>query len=68
MSMDPSDWQELADLTARLDELRRDLDVAEAESAIGRIYALEAEIAEAIEMRRQVFTRLEDRLTEEAAA
>jgi hypothetical protein len=66
--MDASDWQELARLTARLDELRRDLNSAESESKIAAIYALEAEIAETEDMRQQVFRRLQDRLTEEAAA
>ncbi len=66
--MDPLDWQELARLTARLDELRRDLNTAEVANKIGAIYALEAEIAETDEMRQQVFRRLQDRLTEEAAA
>jgi hypothetical protein len=66
--MDASDWQELARLTARLDELRRDLDAAENESKIAVVYVLEAEIAETDEMRQQVFRRLQDRLTEEAAA
>jgi hypothetical protein len=68
MTMDASDWQELARLTARLDELRRDLDAAENESKIAVVYVLEAEIAETDEMRQQVFRRLQDRLTEEAAA
>jgi hypothetical protein len=68
MTMDASDWQELARLTAQLDELRRDLDAAENESKIAVIYVLEAQIAETDEMRQQVFRRLQDRLTEEAAA
>ena len=66
--MNASDWQELAQLTARLDELRRDLDAAELENQIAALYALEAAIAETEEIREQVFRRLQDRLTEEAAA
>lgn len=66
--MDRSDWQELARLTARLDELRDRLEAAEVESKIAMIYALEEEIAATEEMREQVFNRLHDRVTEEAAA
>ena len=66
--MYPFDWEELARLTARLDELRGQLEAAEAESKVGLIYALEEEIAETEEMRRQVFSRLQDRLIGEVAA
>jgi hypothetical protein len=66
--MNPSDWQELARLTARLDELRNQLETAEAESAIAMIYALEEQMVETEEMRQRVFSRLRDRLIEEAAA
>ena len=66
--MDRSDWQELARLTAQLDELRDRLGAAETDSKIAVIYALEEEIAATEEMREQVFNRLHDRVTEEAAA
>ena len=66
--MDRSDWQELARLTARLDELSVQLEEAEADSKIAMIYALEEEIAATEEMRERVFSRLHDRVTEEAAA
>jgi hypothetical protein len=66
--MDRSDWQELARLTARLDELRDRLEAAEVESKIAMIYALEEQIAETEKMREQVFSRLHYRVTEEAAA
>jgi hypothetical protein len=66
--MDRSDWQELARLTARLDELRDRLEAAEVDSKIAMIYALEEEIAATEEMRERVFNRLHDRVTEEAAA
>ena len=65
--MNPSDWQELARLTARLDELCNQLETAEAESAIAMIYALEEQMVETEEMRQRVFSRLHDRLIEEAA-
>lgn len=68
MSIHPSDWQELARLTERLDELRDQLEAAGAESKIAMIYALEEEIAATEEAREQVFGRLHDRVTEEAAA
>jgi len=68
MAMNPSDWDELARLTARLDELRDELNVAEAESGIARIYALEEQILEMEERRAQVFRSLQDRLIEQAAA
>ena len=42
-----SDWEELEDLTIRLDELRSQLDAAENENKIAMIYALEEAIAEA---------------------
>jgi hypothetical protein len=66
--MDRSDWQELARLTTQLDELRDRLEAAETGSKIAMIYALEEEIAATEEMREQVFNRLHDRVTEEAAA
>jgi tRNA 2-selenouridine synthase SelU len=66
--MDRSDWQELARLTAQLDELRDRLEVAETDGNIALICALDEEIAATKEMREQVFNRLDDRVTEEAAA
>ncbi len=66
--MNPSDWEELAGLTARLDELRSQLEAAEAGSKIATIYALEEAIAEAEATREQVLSRLHDRLVEETAA
>jgi hypothetical protein len=66
--MDRSDWQELARLTARLDDLHNQLETAETESKIAMIYALEEQIAETEKMREQVLSRLHDRVTEEAAA
>ena len=63
-----SDWEELADLTMRLDELRGQLDAAEDGNKIAMIYALEEAIAEAELARTQVLSRLTDRLAEEAAA
>ena len=62
-----SDWEELADLTMRLDELRSELDAAEAGNKIAAIYALEEAIAEAELTRTQVLSRLTDRVAEEAA-
>ena len=41
-----SDWEQLADLTMRLDELRSQLDAAEDGNKIAMIYALEEAIAE----------------------
>jgi hypothetical protein len=55
-------------LTARLDELRSQLDAAEAENKIAMIYALEEAIAEAETTREQLLSRIHDRLAEEAAA
>jgi len=63
-----SDWEQLADLTMRLDELRSQLDAAEDGNKIAMIYALEEAIAEAELARTQVLSRLTDRLAEEAAA
>ena len=57
--MDRSDWQELAHLTARLDELRDQLEAAESESKIAMIYAVEEEIAATEAMRERVFSRLQ---------
>jgi hypothetical protein len=68
MVMDRCDWQELARLTARLDELRNQLEIAETGNEIATIYALEEEIVATAERRDQVFSRLQDRLIEEAAA
>ena len=63
-----SDWEELADLTMRLDELRGQLDAAEDGNKIAMIYALEEAIAEAELARTQVLSRLTDRVAEAAAA
>ena len=63
-----SDWEELEDLTLRLDELRGQLDAAENGNKIAMIYALEEAIAEAELTRTQVLGRLTDRLADEAAA
>ena len=49
-----SDWEELADLTMRLDELRSQLDAAEDGNKIAMIYALEEAIAETELARTQV--------------
>jgi anti-sigma factor RsiW len=68
MPIHQSDWQELARLTQRLDDLHNQLETAETESKIAMIYALEEQIAETEKMREQVFSRLHDRVTEEAAA
>jgi hypothetical protein len=68
MPIHQSDWQELARLTQRLDDLHNQLETAETDSKIAMIYALEEEIAATEEMREQVFNRLHDRVTEEAAA
>jgi len=63
-----SDWEELEDLTIRLDELRSQLDAAEDGNKIAMIYALEEAIAETELARTQVLSRLTDRLAEETAA
>ena len=68
MRRNVSDWEQLADLTMRLDELRSQLDAAEDGNKIAMIYALEEAIAEAELARTQVLSRLTDRLAEEAAA
>ena len=65
--MKPSDWEELADLTARIDELHSQLDAAEAATQIAAIYALEEAITEAVAMREELLSRLVDRLAREAA-
>jgi hypothetical protein len=65
--MKPSDWEELADLTARIDELHSQLDAAEATTQIAAIYALEEAITEAVATREQLLSRLVDRLADEAA-
>ena len=57
-----SDWEALAALTDRLDELRGRLDMAEANNQIAAIYALEEAIAEAEAERERLFSRLQDRL------
>ena len=63
-----SDWEALAALTDRLDELRGRLDMAEANNQIAAIYALEEAIAEAEAERERLFSRLQDRLADETAA
>ena len=63
-----SDWEALAALTDRLDELRGRLDMAEANNQIAAIYALEEAIAETEAERERLFSRLQDRLADEAAA
>jgi hypothetical protein len=63
-----SDWEALAALTDRLDELRGRLDMAEANNQIAAIYALEEAIVEAEAERERLFSRLQDRLADEAAA
>jgi len=63
-----SDWEALAVLTDRLDELRGRLDMAEANNQIAAIYALEEAIAEAEAERERLFSRLQDRLADETAA
>src|SRR5207237_10368647 len=63
-----SDWEELEDLTNRLDELRSQLDAAENGNKFAMIYALEEAVAEAELARTQVLSRLSDRLAEETAA
>jgi len=63
-----SDWEALAALTDRLDELRGRLDMAEGNKQIAAIYALEEAIAEAEAERERLFSRLQDRLADEAAA
>jgi hypothetical protein len=68
MPIHQSDWQELARLTQRLDDLHNQLETAETESKIAMIYALEEQIAETEKIREQVLSRLHDRVTEEAAA
>ena len=68
MPIHRSDWQELARLTQRLNDLHNQLETAESESKIGTIYALEEKIVATEEMREQVFNRLRDRVIEEAAA
>jgi hypothetical protein len=54
-------------LTDRLDELRRQLDEAEAANQIAAIYALEEALAEAEAMREQMFSRLVDRVADDTA-
>lgn len=63
-----SDWEALAALTDRLDELRGRLDMAEADNQIAAIYALEEAIVEAEAERERLFSRLQDRLADETAA
>lgn len=63
-----TDWEALAALTARLDELRDQLDAAEAGNKIAAIYALEEAIAEAQAERERLFARLQDRLADETTA
>jgi hypothetical protein len=63
-----SDWEALAALTGRLDELRGQLDMAEANNQIAAIYTLEEAIAEAEAERERLFSRLQDRLADETAA
>jgi hypothetical protein len=63
-----TDWEALAALTARLDELRDQLDAAEAENKIAAIYALEEAIAEGEAERERLIAHLQDRLADETAA
>jgi hypothetical protein len=65
---DASDWEALAALTARLDELRSQLDTAESRSQIAAIYTFEEAIGEAEAMREQLLSRLEDRVAHGTAA
>jgi hypothetical protein len=66
--MDRSEWMELANVTARVDELRKLLDAAEVENQIAAIYALEAAIAELEATRGGLLCGLIDRVVDEAAA
>ena len=66
--MDRSEWTELANVTARIDELRKLLDAAEDENQIAAIYALEAVIAELEATRGRLLCGLIDRVVDEAAA
>ena len=68
MTSTVSDWEALAALTDRLDELRGRLDMAEANNQIAAIYSLEEAIAETEAERERLFSRLQDRLADEAAA
>lgn len=68
MTSTRTDWEALAAMTARLDELRDQLDAAEAENKIAAIYALEEAIAEAEAGRERLIARLQDRLADETAA
>jgi hypothetical protein len=61
MTTNPPDWEALAALTARLDELRG-LEAAEGDNNIAAIYALEEAIAEAEATRERLLRRLHDRL------
>lgn len=67
MTSTQTDWEALAALTARLDELHDQLDTAEAENKIAAIYALEEAIAEAEAERERLVARLQDRLADETA-
>lgn len=64
METNQSEWAQLAALTARLDELRSQLDVAEDENRIRAIYALEELIAETEVMRERLLSRLQDRVAD----
>jgi hypothetical protein len=68
MTTNPPDWEELAALTARLDELRGQLEAAEGDNNIAAIYALEEAIAEAEATRERLLRRLHDRLADETAS
>ena len=61
MTSTVSDWEALAALTDRLDELRGRLDMAEANNQIAAIYALEEVIAETEAERERLFSRIQDR-------
>ena len=66
--MDPSEWTELAKITARLDELRKLLDAAEDTNQIAAFYALEAVITELEATRDRLLRGLVDRVVDQAAA
>ena len=68
MTSTRTDWEALAAMTARLDELHDQLDAAEAENKIAAIYALEEAVAEAEVERERLIARLQDRLADETAA
>jgi hypothetical protein len=66
--MEPSEWTELAKITARLDELHKLLDAAEDANQIAAFYALEAVITELEATRDRLLRGLVDRVVDQAAA